>query len=144
MGNAIETELMTKWKVIITAELWFQLEGATCHTAIETINLLKETFAEQIISRRRAVAWPSRSCDLTLFSEVMGSRCSTQISSRRLMTWESIIDALLWIKFYTFYFFLKITCLKKSPFIYLFFFASFFDTIFYWKLKVFNSKLNCV
>ena len=46
-------------------ELWFQQDGATCHTANETIVLLKETFGERIISRRGPVAWPSRPCDLT-------------------------------------------------------------------------------
>ena len=46
-------------------DLWFQQDGATCHTANETINLLKKTFGERIISRRGPVAWPPRSCDLT-------------------------------------------------------------------------------
>lgn len=46
-------------------DLWFQQDGATCHTANDTINLLKETFGERIISRRGPVAWPPRSCDLT-------------------------------------------------------------------------------
>ena len=45
-------------------DLWFQQDGATCHTPNETINLFKETFGERIISRRGLVAWPPRSCDL--------------------------------------------------------------------------------
>lgn len=36
-------------------DLWFQQDGVTCHTANETINLLKETFGERIISRRGPV-----------------------------------------------------------------------------------------
>ena len=36
------------------------------HTASNTIDLLKENFHEQIISRNRPVNWPPRSCDLTL------------------------------------------------------------------------------
>ena len=40
-------------------------DGATWHTANETINLLKKTFGERIISRRGPVAWPPKSCDLT-------------------------------------------------------------------------------
>ena len=47
------------------AEMWFQQDGATCHTARETINLLQETFEERIISRNGPVNWPPRSCDLT-------------------------------------------------------------------------------
>lgn len=44
---------------------WFQQDGATCHTSYETINLLKRTFNERIISRNGPVDWPPRSCDLT-------------------------------------------------------------------------------
>ncbi|GFX48173.1 uncharacterized protein TNCV_4115081 [Trichonephila clavipes] len=32
-------------------ELWFQQEGATCHTARATIDLLKDTFGDRLISR---------------------------------------------------------------------------------------------
>jgi len=46
-------------------QLWFQQDGATCHTARATIDLLKETFGERIISRFGPVNWPPRSCDLT-------------------------------------------------------------------------------
>ena len=46
--------------------MWFQQDGATCHTATETINLLKEKFGDRIISRRGTVNWPPRSCDLSL------------------------------------------------------------------------------
>ncbi|GFW63488.1 uncharacterized protein TNCV_401541 [Trichonephila clavipes] len=46
-------------------ELWFQQDGATCHTARATMNLLKDTFGDRLISRFGPVNWPSRSCDLT-------------------------------------------------------------------------------
>ncbi|GFW52458.1 transposable element Tc3 transposase [Trichonephila clavipes] len=46
-------------------ELWFQQDGATCHTARATINLLKNTFGDRLISRFGPVNWPPRSCDLT-------------------------------------------------------------------------------
>ncbi|GFS87234.1 hypothetical protein TNCV_213551 [Trichonephila clavipes] len=32
-------------------ELWFQQDGATCHTARATIDLLKDTFGDHLISR---------------------------------------------------------------------------------------------
>ncbi|GFV15306.1 uncharacterized protein TNCV_4833341 [Trichonephila clavipes] len=47
-------------------ELWFQQDGATCHTAHATIDLLKDTFGDRLISRFGPVNWPPRSCDLTL------------------------------------------------------------------------------
>ncbi|GFX38246.1 mariner transposase [Trichonephila clavipes] len=46
-------------------ELWFQQDGATCHTARATIDLLKDTFGDRLISRFGPVNWPPKSCDLT-------------------------------------------------------------------------------
>ncbi|GFT49527.1 putative DD41D transposase [Trichonephila clavipes] len=46
-------------------ELWFQQDGATCHTARATIDLLKYTFGDRLISRFGLVNWPPRSCDST-------------------------------------------------------------------------------
>ncbi|GFV64789.1 uncharacterized protein TNCV_808861 [Trichonephila clavipes] len=46
-------------------ELWFQQDGATCHTARATIYLLKDTFGDRLISRFGPMYWPPRSCDLT-------------------------------------------------------------------------------
>ncbi|GFX12220.1 transposable element Tc3 transposase [Trichonephila clavipes] len=46
-------------------ELWFQQDGATCHTARATIDSLKDTFGDRLISRFGPVNWPPRSCDLT-------------------------------------------------------------------------------
>ncbi|GFU84031.1 hypothetical protein TNCV_4345751 [Trichonephila clavipes] len=39
--------------------------AATCHTARATIDLLKDTFGDRLISRFGPVNWPPRSCDLT-------------------------------------------------------------------------------
>ncbi|GFY07000.1 putative DD41D transposase [Trichonephila clavipes] len=46
-------------------ELWFQQDGATYHTARATIDLLKDTFGDRLISRFGPVNWPPRSSDLT-------------------------------------------------------------------------------
>ncbi|GFW50870.1 uncharacterized protein TNCV_3591521 [Trichonephila clavipes] len=46
-------------------ELQFQQDGATCHTARATIDLLKDMFGDRLISRFGPVNWPPRSCDLT-------------------------------------------------------------------------------
>ena len=45
--------------------MWFQQDGATSHTALVTIDLLKSKFGECVISRNGPVEWPSRLCDLT-------------------------------------------------------------------------------
>ncbi|GFX33559.1 hypothetical protein TNCV_1932261 [Trichonephila clavipes] len=44
-------------------ELWFQQDGATCHTARATIDLLKDTLGDRLISRFGPVNWPPGSCD---------------------------------------------------------------------------------
>ncbi|GFV59678.1 DUF4817 domain-containing protein [Trichonephila clavipes] len=46
-------------------ELWFQQDGATCHTARATIDLLKDSLGDRLISRFGPANWPPRSCDLT-------------------------------------------------------------------------------
>ncbi|GFV18502.1 transposable element Tc3 transposase [Trichonephila clavipes] len=48
-------------------ELWFQQDGATCHTARATIDLVKDTFGDRLISRFGHVNWPPRSCDYFLW-----------------------------------------------------------------------------
>lgn len=45
--------------------MWFQQDGATCHTARETIQLLHQSFPGRVISRFGDQNWPPRSCDLT-------------------------------------------------------------------------------
>ena len=45
-------------------DMWFQQDGATCHTANETMNLLRDNFGDRIISRRGNIEWPPRSPDL--------------------------------------------------------------------------------
>ncbi|GFV55585.1 putative transposable element [Trichonephila clavipes] len=46
-------------------ELCFQQDRATCHTARATIDLLKDTFGDRLISRFGPVNRPAKSCDLT-------------------------------------------------------------------------------
>ncbi|GFV86921.1 tc3a_0 protein [Trichonephila clavipes] len=60
----VETPLHPE-KLTVVQELWFQQDGATCHTARATIDLLKDTFGDRLISRFGPVNWPPRSCDLT-------------------------------------------------------------------------------
>ncbi|GFV55842.1 uncharacterized protein TNCV_3321311 [Trichonephila clavipes] len=46
-------------------ELLLKQDGATFHTARATIDLLKDTFGDRLISRFGPVNWPPRSCGLT-------------------------------------------------------------------------------
>ena len=46
-------------------EFWFQQDGATAHSASETITILKAAFPGCLISRFGDFSWPPRSPDLT-------------------------------------------------------------------------------
>ena len=45
--------------------IWFQQDGAKCHTVEATLDVWRPVFKDRIISRRADVVWPVRSCDLT-------------------------------------------------------------------------------
>ncbi|GFS96214.1 putative transposable element [Trichonephila clavipes] len=60
----LHPEKLTVW-CALWAELWFQQDGATCHTARATIDLLKDKFGDRLISRFGPANWLPRSCDLT-------------------------------------------------------------------------------
>ena len=45
--------------------IWFQQDGAMCHTAESTLDILRPVFEDCIISDRADVVWPPPSCDLT-------------------------------------------------------------------------------
>ena len=45
--------------------IWFQKDGAKCHTAEAILDVLRPVFEDRIISRRAEVVWLPRSCDLT-------------------------------------------------------------------------------
>ena len=44
--------------------IWFQQDGAACHTAGATIDVLRPVFEDRIVSRKADVVWPARSCNL--------------------------------------------------------------------------------
>ena len=52
--------------------VYFQKDGATCHTSRETISFLHEKFPGRVISRNGDYNWPPRSCDLTVLDFFLG------------------------------------------------------------------------
>lgn len=63
--NMLNDFLWPELEEIDISEMWFQQDGAPCHTANETIALLKGKFGEWTIAKNGFVNWPPRSCDLT-------------------------------------------------------------------------------
>ena len=45
-------------------ELWFQQDGATAHTSVQSIGLVKQMFPGRVVSKRGDVGWPPYSPDL--------------------------------------------------------------------------------
>ncbi|GFY11201.1 uncharacterized protein TNCV_4471871 [Trichonephila clavipes] len=75
-------------------ELWFQQDGATCHTACATIDLMKDTFGDRLISRFGPVNWPPRSCDLTPLNYFLWGYVKSLVYADKPQTIEHLEDNL--------------------------------------------------
>ncbi|GFV46011.1 uncharacterized protein TNCV_2200211 [Trichonephila clavipes] len=73
-------------------ELWFQQDGATCHTARATINLLKDTFGDRLISRFGPMNWPPRSCDLTPLDYILWGYVKSLVYADKPQTLDHLED----------------------------------------------------
>ncbi|GFX46961.1 putative transposable element [Trichonephila clavipes] len=73
-------------------ELWFQQDGAICHTARATIDLLKETFGDRLISRFGPVNWPPRFCDLTPLDYFLWVYVKSLIYADKPQTFDHLED----------------------------------------------------
>ncbi|GFV52285.1 DUF4817 domain-containing protein [Trichonephila clavipes] len=73
-------------------ELWFQQDGATCHTARATIDLLKDTFGDRLISRFGPVNWPPRSCDLTPLDYFLWGYVKSLVYADKTQTLDNLED----------------------------------------------------
>ncbi|GFT96283.1 transposable element Tc3 transposase [Trichonephila clavipes] len=73
-------------------ELWFQQDGATCHTAHATIDLLKDTFGDHLISRFGLVNWPPRSCDLTPLDYFLWGYVKSWVHADKPQTLDNLED----------------------------------------------------
>ncbi|GFU50963.1 putative DD41D transposase [Trichonephila clavipes] len=73
-------------------ELWFQQDGATCHTARVTIDLLKDTFGDRLISRFGPVNFPPESCDLTPLDYFLGSYVKSLVYADKPQTLDHLED----------------------------------------------------
>ncbi|GFU38496.1 putative DD41D transposase [Trichonephila clavipes] len=73
-------------------ELWFQQDCATCHTARATIDLLKDTFGDRLISRFEPVNWPPRSCDLTPLDYFLWGYVKSLVYADKPQTLDNLED----------------------------------------------------
>ena len=54
-------------------ENWFKLDGATSHTARQSMEAVRELFGNRVISRFGNVFWPPRSPDLSVCDFACGA-----------------------------------------------------------------------
>ncbi|GFX71644.1 putative transposable element [Trichonephila clavipes] len=73
-------------------ELWFQQDGATCHTARATIDLLKDRFGDRLISCFGPVKWPPRPCDLTLLDYFLWGYVKSLVYADKPQTLDHLED----------------------------------------------------
>ena len=73
----------------------FQQDGATCHTATESISLLKDKFNNRIISLRTDVNWPRRSCDLTPLDFFLCGFLKSKVYADNLQTVQHLRDNII-------------------------------------------------
>ncbi|GFW66990.1 uncharacterized protein TNCV_4688751 [Trichonephila clavipes] len=73
-------------------ELWFQQDSTTCHTARATIDLLKDTFGDRLISRFGPVNWRPRSCDLTTLDYFLGGYVKSLVYAGKPQTLDHLED----------------------------------------------------
>ncbi|GFX18623.1 putative DD41D transposase [Trichonephila clavipes] len=73
-------------------ELCFQQDGATSHTALATIDLLKDTSGDRLISRFVPVNWPPRSCDLTPLDYFLWGDVKSLVYAEKPQTLDHLED----------------------------------------------------
>ncbi|GFU05461.1 uncharacterized protein TNCV_3291071 [Trichonephila clavipes] len=78
--------------MVIGIEPWFQQYGAKCHTARATIDLLKDTFGDRLISRFGPVNWPPRSCDLTPLDYFLWDYVKSLVYAEKPQTLDHLED----------------------------------------------------
>ena len=62
----LDEYLFTKIEEEDNGNIWLQQNGATCHTAEATLDVLRPVFKDHIISGSADIVWSPRSCDLSL------------------------------------------------------------------------------
>ncbi|GFV72398.1 putative DD41D transposase [Trichonephila clavipes] len=77
-------------KLTVWCALW--ADGARCHTARAAIDLLKDTFADRLISRFGSVNWPPRSWDLTLLDYFLWGYVKSLVYADKPQTLDHLED----------------------------------------------------
>lgn len=69
---------------------WFQQDGATSHTAQETMEILRHQFPGRVISRFGDLNWPARSPDLTVPDFFLWGFLKSRVYRHKLRTLQAL------------------------------------------------------
>ena len=75
--------------------IWFQQDGATCHTAEATLDVLRPVFEDRIISRRADVVWSPWCCDLTPLDHYLWGAVKDKCYADKPETIDALKDNIL-------------------------------------------------
>ncbi|GFW81744.1 transposable element Tc3 transposase [Trichonephila clavipes] len=93
----VETPLHPE-KLTVWCALWAGAVVPTrrraCHTARATIDLLKDTFGDRLISRFGPVNWPPRSCDLTPLDYFLWGYVKSLVYADKPQTLDHLEDSI--------------------------------------------------
>lgn len=73
-------------------DMWFQQDGATCHTTRPNMAELRTKFHGRIISRFGDANWPSRSCDLSPLDFFLWGYTKDKVYTNNPQTLEQLKD----------------------------------------------------
>jgi len=74
--------------------VWFQQDGATAHTALKSMAVLREMFPGRLISLRGHISWPARSPDLTPCDYFLWGYLKAEVFKHRPRTLQELKDAI--------------------------------------------------
>ena len=72
--------------------IWFQQDGARCHTSNLSLEWLREKFGNQIISGNTEIPWPARSPDEAPCDFYLWSICEAEIRRVKPRTLEDLME----------------------------------------------------
>lgn len=75
-------------------QVWFQQDGATAHTARNSMAVLREMFPGRLISRYGDIPWPARSPDLTPCDYFLWGYLKSEVYKHRPRTLDALKDAI--------------------------------------------------
>ena len=84
--------IFTKIEEEDIGNIWFQQNGAMCHTAVATLDVLYPVIEDRIISRKADVVWPLRSCDLTPLDYYLWDAVKDKCYTEKLETIDALKD----------------------------------------------------